>query len=93
MPTKWVSDYSDMYTVFALPRVNDAEIAKDLVQETFLAAWRNYDILKGRYQRRTGCLHTRIDHRPFPPRPLVRFTDHLLMVADEKNPLMKQILD
>ncbi len=32
---------------FALPRVNDKEVAKDLVQETFLAAWRNYDNYKG----------------------------------------------
>lgn len=45
--TKWVDDYGDMLLRFATPRVNDREIAKDLVQETFLAAWRNYDNFKG----------------------------------------------
>ncbi len=44
---KWVDDYSDMLFRFALPRVNDKEIAKDLVQDTFLAAWRNHDNYKG----------------------------------------------
>ncbi len=32
---------------FALPRVNDADLAKDLVQDTFLAAWRNAENFKG----------------------------------------------
>ncbi len=44
---KWVHDYSNMLYRYALPRVNDKEIAKDLVQETFLAAWRNIDNYKG----------------------------------------------
>ena len=45
--TKWVNDYSDMLYRYALPRVNDSEVAKDLVQDTFLAAWRNHDNFKG----------------------------------------------
>jgi RNA polymerase sigma-70 factor (ECF subfamily) len=45
--TKWVNDYGDMLYRYALPRVNDSEVAKDLVQETFLAAWRNHDNFKG----------------------------------------------
>jgi RNA polymerase sigma-70 factor (TIGR02943 family) len=44
---KWVSDYSDMLFRFAALRVNDKETARDLVQETFLAAWRNYEKFKG----------------------------------------------
>lgn len=44
---KWISDYSDMLYRFAITRVNDSEAAKDLVQETFLAAWRNFDNFKG----------------------------------------------
>ena len=44
---KWVSDYGDMLYRYALPRVNDEDTAKDLVQETFLAAWRNYENFKG----------------------------------------------
>ncbi len=45
--TRWVEQYSDMLYRFALPRVNDADIAKDLVQDTFLAAWRNAENFKG----------------------------------------------
>lgn len=44
---KWVSDYGDILFRFAALRVNDKEVAKDLVQETFLAAWRNYEKFKG----------------------------------------------
>ncbi len=32
---------------YALPRVSDEALAKDLVQETFLAAWRNVESYKG----------------------------------------------
>jgi RNA polymerase sigma-70 factor (TIGR02943 family) len=45
--TRWVNDYGDMLYRFALPRVNNREVAKDLVQDTFLAAWRNHDQFKG----------------------------------------------
>ena len=45
--TRWVTDYSDMLYRYTLPRVKDGEAAKDLVQETFLAAWRNYENFKG----------------------------------------------
>ncbi len=44
---RWVKDYSDMLYRFAIPRVNDRDTARDLVQETFLAAWRNADNFKG----------------------------------------------
>lgn len=43
----WIAQYSDMLLRYALPRVNDRETAKDLVQETFLAAWRNIDHFRG----------------------------------------------
>jgi RNA polymerase sigma-70 factor (TIGR02943 family) len=45
--TRWVKDYSDMLYRYAMPRVSDSDIAKDLVQETFLAAWRNIETYKG----------------------------------------------
>jgi RNA polymerase sigma-70 factor (TIGR02943 family) len=45
--TKWVNNYGDILYRYALPRVNDSEVAKDLVQDTFLAAWRNYENFKG----------------------------------------------
>lgn len=45
--TKWIHDYGDMLYRFAYTRVNDMDIAKDLVQETYLAAWRNHESFKG----------------------------------------------
>jgi RNA polymerase sigma-70 factor (ECF subfamily) len=44
---KWVEDHSDLLHSYALKRVSDAELSKDLVQETFLAAWRNKDKFRG----------------------------------------------
>ena len=41
--TQWVNDYSDALYGFALQRIKDKDTAKDLLQETFLAAWRNVD--------------------------------------------------
>ncbi len=45
--TRWVKDYGDILYRYALPRVSDSDLAKDLVQETFLAAWRNIETYKG----------------------------------------------
>lgn len=44
---KWVAEYGDMLYRYAVPRVNDSDLAKDLVQDTFLAAWRNAENYKG----------------------------------------------
>ncbi|MEP7318128.1 MAG: sigma-70 family RNA polymerase sigma factor [Panacibacter sp.] len=84
--TKWVSDYSDMLYRFALPRVNDAEIAKDLVQDTFLAAWRNYENFKGEISEKNwlyAILKNKIiDHFR---KASTRLTDSLPGMADEEN--------
>ena len=84
--TKWVSDYSDMLYRFALPRVNDAEIAKDLVQDTFLAAWRNYENFKGEISEKNwlyAILKNKIiDHFR---KASTRLTDNLPGMADEEN--------
>lgn len=37
-PHQWVDRYADYLYSFALARINDRDLAKDLVQETFLAA-------------------------------------------------------
>jgi RNA polymerase sigma-70 factor (ECF subfamily) len=44
---RWVEEFGDLLYKYTLPRVSDSGIAKDLVQETFLAAWRNIDNFKG----------------------------------------------
>ncbi|MDZ4655952.1 MAG: sigma-70 family RNA polymerase sigma factor [Bythopirellula sp.] len=40
-PAEWVDRYGDLLLRFACSRVSDAELAEDLVQETFLAAFRH----------------------------------------------------
>jgi RNA polymerase sigma-70 factor (TIGR02943 family) len=44
---EWVNQYSDELYRYSLNRVRDSDAAKDLVQETFLAAWRNIDHYNG----------------------------------------------
>ncbi len=45
--TQWVADYSDGLFGYAVQRVKDRDNANDLVQETFLSAWRNVDAYNG----------------------------------------------
>lgn len=45
--TAWVNDYSDILYGYVVQRVSDTDTAKDLLQETFLAAWRNVDKYNG----------------------------------------------
>lgn len=40
-PEKWLELYGDLMFQYTLPRVNDNLLAEDLVQETFLSAFRN----------------------------------------------------
>ncbi len=41
--TTWVEDYSDILFGYLLKHGLPKEIARDILQETFLAAWRNMD--------------------------------------------------
>ncbi len=43
----WVQEHSDELFRYALKRVQEEALCKDLLQETFLAAWRNRDGYKG----------------------------------------------
>ena len=45
--SQWVNEYSDVLYAYVAQRVNDRHTAKDLVQETFLAAWRNVENYNG----------------------------------------------
>lgn len=82
--TKWVNDYGDMLYRYALPRVNDSEVAKDLVQDTFLAAWRNHDNFKGEISEKnwlyTILKNKIIDHFR---KASTRLTDSLPGMADD----------
>jgi RNA polymerase sigma-70 factor (ECF subfamily) len=44
---KWFALYGTLLYQYALPRVNDSEIAEDLVQDTFLSALKGLDGFKG----------------------------------------------
>jgi len=65
-PADWVDRYGDVMLNFALARIDRREVAEDLVQETFLAAWRARNTFDGLSQRSTwliGILRRKIaDH-------------------------------
>lgn len=62
----WVDQYGDALFRFAIARINNREIAEDLVQETFLAAVQARERFKGQSSEKTwlfGILkHKVIDH-------------------------------
>ena len=49
-PSEWVSLYGDYLYRFALSRVSDPSAAEDIVQETFLAGFKNLDKFDGRVE-------------------------------------------
>ena len=52
-PNKWIDLYSDYLFNYTITRVNDREIAKDLVQETFFAGLKSMKNFKGEANERT----------------------------------------
>jgi RNA polymerase sigma-70 factor (TIGR02943 family) len=52
-PHHWVEAHADYLYAYSLARVNNEEQAKDLVQETFLAALQNADKFQGKSSERT----------------------------------------
>ncbi len=52
-PHQWVMKYADYLYDYALARVNDNELAKDLVQETFLAALEKVENFEGKSTEKT----------------------------------------
>ena len=55
-PREWVDRYSDLLFRYALLRINDREQARDLVQETFIAAWKGAPGFKGAASEKTWLL-------------------------------------
>ena len=49
----WVNDYSDSLYAYAVKRVTDTGLAKDLVQDTFLAAFQSFDKFENRSKPKT----------------------------------------
>lgn len=54
--TQWVSLYADYLFNYAVVRVNDADLAKDLVQDTFIAGMKGLDKFEGKSSVRTWLI-------------------------------------
>ena len=52
-PHRWVTNYADYLYTYSVFRVNDEELARDLVQETFLAALQCVGKFQGRCTEKT----------------------------------------
>lgn len=55
-PSKWVDKYSDYLFNFTIVRVNDRELAQDLISETFLAGLKSMKNFKGEATERTWLI-------------------------------------
>lgn len=55
-PNKWIDLYSDYLFNYTITRVNDREIAKDLVQDTFFAGLNSMKNFKGEASERTWLI-------------------------------------
>jgi RNA polymerase sigma-70 factor (ECF subfamily) len=55
-PEKWVDRYADYLYNYTIVRVNDHEIAQDLISETFLAGLSSKDNFKGEASERTWLI-------------------------------------
>jgi len=55
-PEKWVQSYSDYLYNYTITRVNNSDLAKDLVQETFFAGLKSMKNFQGRASERTWLI-------------------------------------
>ena len=55
-PSKWVDKYADYLFNYTIVRVNDREVANDLISETFLAALKSMNGFKGEATERTWLI-------------------------------------
>lgn len=55
-PSLWVDKYSDYLFNYTIVRVNDADLAKDLIQETFFAALKSAQNFEGKSTERTWLI-------------------------------------
>ncbi|MEN9569988.1 MAG: hypothetical protein RL172_1219 [Bacteroidota bacterium] len=65
-PDKWVQLYADALFSYAIARVQDSAVAEDLVQDTFLSAWKSREQYNGTASEKTWlytiCKNKIIDH-------------------------------
>lgn len=77
----WVKMYLNDLVAWALQRLNDKDLARDLVQETFVSAWQQMDRFEGKSSPKTwliGILKFKVaDHyRLAYTRPTTSFSTH-----------------
>ena len=56
IPENWVDRYSDYLYNYTIVRVNDHEVAQDLISETFLAGLKSKDNFQGEASERTWLI-------------------------------------
>ncbi|MEI6085290.1 MAG: sigma-70 family RNA polymerase sigma factor [Verrucomicrobiota bacterium] len=65
-PERWVVEHGDVLFRYALARVRDTAVAEDLVQDTFLAGWKNRQGFTGQSAERSWLIgilkHKIVDH-------------------------------
>lgn len=65
-PHRWVDTYADALYSYIVHRVNDTGLAEDMVQDTFLSAWKARDSFKGEASEKSWlfaiCKNKIIDH-------------------------------
>lgn len=52
-PNKWIDEYADYLFSYAVVRVNNSDLAKDLVQDTFFAGLKSAKNFQGKASERT----------------------------------------
>jgi len=55
-PNKWIDKYADYLFNYAIVRVNNSDLAKDLVQETFFAGLKSAKNFQGKSTERTWLI-------------------------------------
>jgi len=65
-PDNWIKEYSDELYFFIQKRISDSETAKDILQDSFLSAWKGRNMYKGDASERSWlysiCKNKIIDH-------------------------------
>ncbi len=65
-PNEWVNKYADALYAYTIVRVNDSGLAEDIVQDTFLSAWKARATYQGQASEKnwlyTICKNKIIDH-------------------------------
>lgn len=77
-PNEWVNKYADALYAYAVVRVTDTGLAEDIVQDTFLSAWKARDTYQGQASEKnwlyTICKNKIIDYYRKKAKSIVQLT-------------------